>query len=125
MKYWLCEFHEQNGEAEYKHRHIYNDKHLDDIGHEGDDYDYRILNHFFYENISKDDEEGGGYWTGDGCRVVRFDGMEQCYKKDFQVMQMCGVYRVGGNNLRLKWNDTNKCYDEYYEEKKKGAKKKV
>ena len=35
MKYWLCEFHEQNGEAEYKHRHIYNDKQLDDIGHEG------------------------------------------------------------------------------------------
>ena len=53
MKYWLCEFHEQNGEAEYKHRHIYNDKQLDDIGHEGDDYDYRILNHFFYENIIK------------------------------------------------------------------------
>ena len=60
MKYWLCEFHEQNGEAEYKHRHIYNDKQLDDIGHEGDDYDYRILNHFFMENITKDDEEGGG-----------------------------------------------------------------
>ena len=40
-------------------------------------------------------------------------------------MQMCGVYRVGGNDLRLKWNETNKCYDEYYEKKKKGAKKKV
>ena len=53
MKYWLCEFHEQNGEAEYKHRHIYNDKQLDDIGHEGDDYDYRILNQ---DGLRFDDE---------------------------------------------------------------------
>ena len=117
MKYWLCEFHEQNGEAEYKHRHIYNDKQLDDIGHEGDDHDYRILNHFFFENITKDDEDGGGYWTGDGCRIVRFDGMTQCYKKDFKVMSMCGVYYVG-DNIRLTWNKTTESYDEYREEKK-------
>ena len=126
MKYWLCEFHEQNGEAEYKHRHIYNDKHLDDIGHEGDDYDYRILNHFFMENITKDDEEGGGYWTGDGCRIVRFDGMTQCYKKDSKIMSMCGVYYVG-DSIRLTWNKTTESYDEYYEEKyrMKGASTKV
>ena len=126
MKYWLCEFHEQNGEAEYTHRHIYNDKQLDDIGHEGDDYDYRILNHFFMENITKDDEEGGGYWTGDGCRIVRFDGMTQCYKKDFKVMSMCGVYYVG-DNIRLTWNKTTESYDEYREEKyrMKGASTKV
>lgn len=126
MKYWLCEFHEQNGEAEYKHRHIYNDQQLDDIGHEGDDHDYRILNHFFLENITKDDEDGGGYWTGDGCRIVRFDGMTQCYKKDFKVMSMCGVYYVG-DNIRLTWNKTTESYDEYREEKyrMKGASTKV
>jgi hypothetical protein len=126
MKYWLCEFHEQNGEAEYKHRHIYNDKQLDDIGHEGDDYDYRILNHFFMENITKDDEDGGGYWTGDGCRIVRFDGMTEVKKKDFKIMSMCGVYYVG-DSIRLTWNKTTESYDEYYEEKyrMKGASTKV
>jgi len=75
MKYWMCEFHEQNGEHEYKYQHIYNDQQLDDIGHEGDDHDYRILNHFFIENIKKDDEDGSGYWTGDGCRMVRFENV--------------------------------------------------
>jgi len=126
MKYWLCEFHEQNGEAEYKHRHIYNDKQLDDIGHEGDDYDYRILNHFFMENITKDDEDGGGYWTGDGCRIVRFDGMVEVKKKDFKIMSLCGVYYVG-DNIRLTWNKTTESYDEYREEKYrvKGASTKV
>ena len=42
MKYWMCEFHEQNGEHEYTYRHIYNDQQLEDIGHEGDDHEYRI-----------------------------------------------------------------------------------
>ena len=117
MKYWLCEFHEQNGEHEYKFRHIYNDKQLDDIGHEGDDYEYRILNHFFYQTMGAGDEDGGGYWTDDGCRIVRFDGMTQCFKKDFKVMEMCGVYKVGDNDLRLRWNEKEKYYEEYYEEK--------
>ena len=116
MKYWLCEFHEQNGEHEYTYRHIYNDQQLDDIGHEGDDHDYRILNHFFIENIKQDDEDGGGYWTGDGCRIVRFDGMIEVKKKNFKHYQICGVYYVG-DNIRLTWNKTNECYDEYREEK--------
>lgn len=126
MKYWLCEFHEQNGEHEYTYRHIYNDQQLDDIGHEGDDHDYRILNHFFIENIKQDDEDGGGYWTGDGCRIVRFDGMVEVKKKNFKHYQMCGVYYVG-DNIRLTWNKTNECYDEYREEKYrvKGASTKV
>ena len=126
MKYWLCEFHEQNGEHEYIYRHIYNDQQLDDIGHEGDDHDYRILNHFFIETITKDDEDGGGYWTGDGCRLVRFDGMIEVKKKNFKHYQMCGVYYVG-DNIRLTWNKTNECYDEYREEKYrvKGASTKV
>lgn len=126
MKYWLCEFHEQNGEHEYTYRHIYNDQQLDDIGHEGDDHDYRILNHFFIETITKDDEDGGGYWTGDGCRMVRFDGMVEVKKKDFKIMSMCGVYYVG-DNIRLTWNKTNECYDEYREEKYrlKGASTKI
>jgi len=126
MKYWLCEFHEQNGEHEYTYRHIYNDQQLDDIGHEGDDHDYRILNHFFIENIKQDDEDGGGYWTGDGCRIVRFDGMIEVKKKNFKHYQMCGVYYVG-DNIRLTWNKTNECYDEYREEKYrvKGASTKV
>ena len=78
------------------------------------------------ENITKDDEDGGGYWTGDGCRIVRFDGMTQCYKKDFKVMSMCGVYYVG-DNIRLTWNKTTESYDEYREEKYrlKGASTKV
>jgi hypothetical protein len=117
MKYWMCEFHEQNGEHEYTFRHIYNDQQLEDLGHEGDDNDYNILSHFFYENISKDDEEFGAYWTGDMSRLVRFDGMTQCFKRDFKVMERCGVYRVGDNDLRLRWNKTNECYEEYYEEK--------
>jgi len=121
MKYWLCEFHEQNGEAEYKHRHIYNDKQLDDIGHEGDDHDYRILNHFFIENIKKDDEDGSGYWTGDGCRMVRFDGMIEVKKKNFKHYQLCGVYYVG-DNIRLKWNEDNECYDEYTDKENKNDK---
>jgi hypothetical protein len=126
MKYWLCEFHEQNGEHEYTYRHIYNDQQLDDIGHEGDDHDYRILNHFFIENIKQDDEDGGGYWTGDGCRIVRFDGMIEVKKKNFKHYQICGVYYVG-DNIRLTWNKTNECYDEYREEKYrvKGASTKV
>ena len=126
MKYWLCEFHEQNGEHEYTYRHIYNDQQLDDIGHEGDDHDYRILNHFFIENIKKDDEDGGGYWTGDGCRLVRFDGMIEVKKKNFKHYQMCGVYYVG-DNIRLTWNKTTESYDEYREEKYrlKGASTKV
>jgi len=116
MKYWMCEFHEQNGEHEYTFRHIYSDQHLDDIEHEGDDHDYRILNHFFFENITKDDEDGGGYWTGDGCRMVRFDGMVEVKKKDFKHYQLCGVYYVG--DVRLTWNETSESYEEYYEEKK-------
>ena len=112
MKYWMCEFHEQNGEHEYKYNHIYNDQQLEDIGHEGDDHDYRILNHFFIENIKKDDEDGSGYWTGDGCRIVRFDGMTEVKKKNFKHYQLCGVYYVG-DNIRLKWNEDNGCYDEY------------
>lgn len=78
------------------------------------------------ENITKDDEDGGGYWTGDGCRIVRFDGMTQCYKKDFKIMSMCGVYYVG-DSIRLTWNKTTESYDEYYEEKyrMKGASTKV
>ena len=126
MKYWLCEFHEQNGEHEYTYRHIYNDQQLDDIGHEGDDHDYRILNHFFIENIKQDDEDGGGYWTGDGCRIVRFDGMIEVKKKNFKHYQICGVYYVG-DNIRLTWNKTTESYDEYREEKYrvKGASTKV
>ena len=50
------------------YRHIYNDKQLDDIGHEGDDHEYRILNHFFNQTMDAGDEDGGGYWTDDGCR---------------------------------------------------------
>jgi hypothetical protein len=115
----MCEFHEQNGEHEYTFRHIYNDKQLEDIGHEGDDHEYRILNHFFYQTMDAGDEDGGGYWTDDGCRIVRFDGMTQCFKKDFKVMEMCGVYKVGGDDLRLRWNKDDECYEEYYEEKNK------
>ena len=32
-------------------------------------------------------------------------------------MEMCGVYKVGDNDLRLRWNDKEKYYEEYYEEK--------
>jgi len=121
MKYWMCEFHEQNGEHEYKYQHIYNDQQLDDIGHEGDDHDYRILNHFFIENIKKDDEDGSGYWTGDGCRMVRFDGMIEVKKKNFKHYQLCGVYYVG-DNIRLKWNNDTECYDEYNDKENKNEK---
>lgn len=121
MKYWMCEFHEQNGEHEYKYQHIYNDQQLDDIGHEGDDHDYRILNHFFIENIKKDDEDGSGYWTGDGCRIVRFEGMTEVKKKNFKHYQLCGVYYVG-DNIRLKWNEDNGCYDEYTDKENKNDK---
>ena len=31
--------------------------------------------------------------------------MTQCFKKDFKVMEMCGVYKVGDNDLRLRWNE--------------------
>tara|TARA_B100000780_G_scaffold73372_1_gene49193 strand:+ start:108 stop:482 length:375 start_codon:yes stop_codon:yes gene_type:complete len=115
MKYWMCEFHERNGEHEYTFRHIYSDKNLEDIKHEGDDHEYRILSHFFHENLSLDDEDGSAYWTGDGCRLVRFDGMTQCFKKDFKVMEMCGVYSVG--KARIRWNKKDEYYEEYYEEK--------
>lgn len=118
MKYWMCEFHEQNGEHEYRYNHIYNDQQLEDIGHEGDDHDYRILNHFFIENIKPDDEDGSGYWTGDGCRIVRFDGMTEVKKKNFKHYQLCGVY-YEGDNTRLKWNEENECYDEYTDKENK------
>ena len=111
----MCEFHERNGEHEYTFRHIYSDKNLEDIKHEGDDHEYRILSHFFHENLSLDDEDGSAYWTGDGCRLVRFDGMTQCFKKDFKVMEMCGVYSCG--KARIRWNKKDEYYEEYYEEK--------
>ena len=115
MKYWMCEFREQNGEDEYAHRHIYSDQHLEDIKHEGDDHDYRILSHFFHENLSLNDEESGSYWIANGCKLVRFEGMVEVKKKDFKVMELCGVYSVGGKDLRIRWNDKDDYYEEYYD----------
>jgi len=50
--------------------------------------------------------------------MVRFDGMIEVKKKNFKHYQLCGVYYVG-DNIRLKWNEDNECYDEYTDKENK------
>jgi hypothetical protein len=48
-KYYLCEFHEQNGEFEYNHHHVYSDEFLNKnkINISDDNNDVKLLNYFF------------------------------------------------------------------------------
>jgi hypothetical protein len=48
-KYYLCEFHEQNGEFEYTHHHVYSDEFLNKnkINISDDNNDVKLLNYFF------------------------------------------------------------------------------
>jgi hypothetical protein len=93
-KYYLCEFHEQNGEFEYTHHHVYSDKVLKNMKVKIDDKeqknnDVKLLNHFF-GNISKDDKDGDAYWTYE--RLVSYTGFEEVKENELKTLEKGYIY---------------------------------
>ena len=91
-KYYLCEFHEQHGEFEYGHYHVYSKKFLDENKININDVhkdDVKLLNHFFGD-IDKDDEDEGSYWTFG--RLVSYKGWEEIDQSELKILEKGGVY---------------------------------
>ena len=90
-KYYLCEFHEQNGEFEYNHYHVYSEKFLNKnkikIG--DDNNDVKLLNYFF-GNITEEDEDNGSYWTYE--RLVSYKGWEEIEQSELKTLEKGGIY---------------------------------
>ena len=87
-KYYLCEFHEQNGEFEYTHHHVYSDKFLNNNKIKIDD-DEKLLN-LFFGNISEDDKDGESYWTYE--RLVSYKGFEEVEQAELKTLEKGHIY---------------------------------
>ena len=93
-KYYLCEFHEQNGEFEYTHHHVYSNNFLDklkiNITNEDDSNDVKLLN-WFFGNISEDDKDGEDtYWTYE--RLVSYKGFEEVKQTELKTLEKGHIY---------------------------------
>jgi hypothetical protein len=90
-KYYLCEFHEQNGEFEYNHYHVYSDEFLNKnkINISDDNNDVKLLNYFF-GNISEDYKDGESYWTYE--RLVSYKGFEEIEQSELKTLEKGGIY---------------------------------
>ena len=91
-KYYLCEFHEQNGEFQYNHYHVYSEKFLNKnkINISGDNNDIKLLNFFFGEDLTEDDEDNGSYWTYQ--RLVSYEGWEEIEQSELKTLKKGGIY---------------------------------
>ena len=87
-KYYLCEFHEQNGEFEYTHHHVYSDEFLNNNKIKIDDAE-KLLN-LFFGNISEDDKDGESYWTYE--RLVSYKGFEEVEQSELKTLEKGGIY---------------------------------
>ena len=90
-KYYLCEFHEQNGEFEYTHHHVYSDKFFKKLGikDSGKDH-FKILNHFF-GNLDENNNDGyENYWTNE--RLVCFNGIEEIKENEIKTLKKVHIY---------------------------------
>ena len=93
-KYYLCEFHEQNGEFEYTHHHVYSNNFLDklkiNIINEDDSNDVKLLN-WFFGNISEDNKDGEDtYWTYE--RLVSYKGFEEVNEQELKTLEKGHIY---------------------------------
>jgi restriction endonuclease S subunit len=93
-KYYLCEFHEQNGEFEYNHYHVYSDEFLNNhkikITNEDNSNDVKFLN-WFFGNVSEDDKDGEDtYWTYE--RLVSYKGFEEIEQSELKTLEKGGIY---------------------------------
>jgi len=87
-KYYLCEFHEQNGEFEYTHHHVYSNEFLNKNKIKIDD-DEKLLN-LFFGNISEDDKDGDAYWTYE--RLVSYKGCEEVKQSELKTLEKGHIY---------------------------------
>ena len=87
-KYYLCEFHEQNGEFEYTHHHVYSDEFLNNNKIKIDDAE-KLLN-LFFGNISEDDKDGESYWTYE--RLVSYKGFEEVEQAELKTLEKGHIY---------------------------------
>ena len=87
-KYYLCEFHEQNGEFEYTHHHVYSDTFLNNNKIKIDDAE-KLLN-LFFGNISEDDKDGESYWTYE--RLVSYKGFEEVEQAELKTLEKGHIY---------------------------------
>ena len=93
-KYYLCEFHEQNGEFEYNHHHIYSDEFLKELGIEKiehiDIHQCKLLNQFF-GNIEESNNNGNDdYWTHG--RLVSYVGLSEVKSKELNTFEKGHIY---------------------------------
>jgi hypothetical protein len=93
-KYYLCEFHEQNGEFEYNHHHVYSEEFLNNhkikITNEDNSNDVKLLN-WFFGNVSEDDKDGEDtYWTYE--RLVSYKGFEEIEQSELKTLEKGGIY---------------------------------
>jgi hypothetical protein len=93
-KYYLCEFHEQNGEFEYNHYHVYSEEFLNNhkikITNEDNSNDVKLLN-WFFGNVSEDDKDGEDtYWTYE--RLVSYKGFEEIEQSELKTLEKGGIY---------------------------------
>ena len=93
-KYYLCEFHEQNGEFEYNHYHVYSEEFLNNhkikITNEDNSNDVKLLN-WFFGNVSEDDKDGEDtYWTYE--RLVSYKGFEEVEQSELKTLEKGGIY---------------------------------
>jgi hypothetical protein len=93
-KYYLCEFHEQNGEFEYNHHHVYSEEFLNNhkikITNEDNSNDVKLLN-WFFGNVSEDDKDGEDtYWTYE--RLVSYKGFEEVEQSELKTLEKGGIY---------------------------------
>ena len=93
-KYYLCEFHEQNGEFEYNHYHVYSEEFLNNhkikITNADNSNDVKFLN-WFFGNVSEDDKDGEDtYWTYE--RLVSYKGFEEIEQSELKTLEKGGIY---------------------------------
>jgi len=93
-KYYLCEFHEQNGEFEYNHYHVYSEEFLNNhkikITNEDNSNDVKLLN-WFFGNVSEDDKDGEDtYWTYE--RLVSYKGFEEVEQSELKTLEKGHIY---------------------------------
>ena len=93
-KYYLCEFHEQNGEFEYNHYHVYSEEFLNNhkikITNEDNSNDVKFLN-WFFGKVSEDDKDGEDtYWTYE--RLVSYKGFEEIEQSELKTLEKGGIY---------------------------------
>jgi len=93
-KYYLCEFHEQNGEFEYNHYHVYSDEFLKELGIDEiehiDLHQCKLLNQFF-GNIEESNNNGNDdYWTHG--RLVSYVGLREIKKQELRTFEKGDIY---------------------------------